>query len=61
MKNKNVMKKSNTVKLCGMCQWHFCSKTLSTNLQRVQNYAMKIKLRDHPEPVVMSASLYWAS
>ena len=28
--------------------WHFCSKTASTNLQRVQNYAMRIILKKPP-------------
>ena len=28
--------------------WHFCSKTASDNLQRVQNYAMRVILRQPP-------------
>ena len=28
--------------------WHFCSKTSSDNLQRVQNYAMRVILRQPP-------------
>ena len=28
--------------------WHFCSKTSSDNLQRVQNYAMRVILRKPP-------------
>ena len=28
--------------------WHFCSKTSSDNLQRIQNYAMRVILRQPP-------------
>ena len=28
--------------------WHFCSKSISDNLQRVQNYAMRLVLKLPP-------------
>ena len=30
------------------CVWHFCSKTVSDRLQRVQNYAMRVILKKPP-------------
>ena len=30
------------------CVWHFCSKTVSDHLQRVQNYAMRVILKKPP-------------
>ena len=40
------------------CVWHFCSKTVSDHLQRIQNYAMRVILKKPPRK--SSSACLWS-